>query len=230
MIYKNVKNFFTIFRKQRIDIFRNKKILLMFLIFPLMGLFYKIIASDGEQLSGMIFLVMNIIMPPITCMASTICEEREKGTLRCLIFSGVNPLEYFCGTGLCLGMFCFIGTCIVAMIYESAGSNDGLILGISGVAILGSMLVGAIIGLLAKNQVSVAPLAAPISLVLGMSAILGMTNDQMHSITQYIYTQAIIDIIIKGEITLKQVICIIVNFTIFFLLFIVMYMKKKRVD
>lgn len=125
---------------------------------------------------------------------------------------------------------CFIGTCLVAMTYGGVGSNDELILGIASVAIVGSMLLGAIIGLLAKNQVSVAPLAAPISLVLGMGAVFGMTNEQLHKTTQYFYTQVIMDVIIKGEITVTQILCIVVNFVIFFLLFIIMYRKKKWVD
>lgn len=230
MIMKSIKNIVSIFEKQKTDIYRNKKALLMFFIFPIMEFIYIFISVDRDLSSDGIFLVMNVIMPPITCMASTICEEREKGTLRCLVFAGVTPIEYFIGTGLCMGLFNFISTCLTAMIQNDTNINSVLLLGTAGIGIFCSMLIGAVIGLLAKKQVSVASLTAPVSLLLAMSALLGLSNPHVHKYTQFFYSQSIIDVVMKRTLTIKSSFVIFINIIIFGIIFIKMYEQRKRTD
>lgn len=225
----SIRKIKAIFEKQKIDIYRNKRALLMFFIFPIMALIYQLISAEDLSSKG-VFLAMNVIMPPITCLASTVCEERESGTLRCLVFAGVKPVEYFIGIGLCMGLFHFISVCFSAMIQNDTSISSILLLGVAGSGIVCSLLIGADIGLIAKKQVSVASLSAPISLFLGMAAFLGLANPVVHKFTKYIYTQIIIDVVMRQPLTTNMALILISNIIIFGLLYIFMYGRRKRAD
>lgn len=228
-IIRSLKKTAAVFEKQKIDIYRNKRVLIMFFIFPIMSIVYQFISTDDTSSTG-VFLAMNVIMPPITCMASTICEERESGTLRCLVFAGVKPSEYFIGAGLCMGLFNFISACFSAMIQNDTSISSLLLLGTAGLGIICSLLVGADIGLIAKKQVSVASLSAPVSLFLGMAAFLGLANPTAHKFTQYFYTQIVVDVVMRQPLTISMAVIFLANLSVFGLLFIIMYGRRKRAD
>lgn len=230
IIYSSVKKIISIFLKEKIDIFRNKKMLMMFLIFPIIAIFYTNVDVGTDQLSGMVFMVMNVIMPPLTCISGTVSEEREKGTLRSLIFAGVKPYEYFIGIGICMGLFNFIGTCIIGMVYNNSSPDAGSVLIVAMISIVCSMILGANIGISAKNQISASSMAAPISLALGMLALFGLGNDNIHKYTQYIYTQAVTDMILKNEVTIKGISVMIINAVILFGIFVAIYMRRYKAD
>jgi len=201
----------------------------MFLIFPILTIFYLLIERDGIQASGMMFMVMNVVMPPITLLASAVSEEREKGTLRSLIFAGIKPIEFFVGVGLCMGMFNFASTCIIGIILGN-GDGAGLILATAGIAIICSMLFGITLGLYTKNQVNVAPSSATLSMLLGISAVLGSANEKVYKVTRFFYTQVTMDIFLENEISRGQFLILFTNFLFFLILFILIYLRRNKAD
>ncbi|MBS5112496.1 MAG: hypothetical protein KHZ15_07405, partial [Coprobacillus cateniformis] len=67
-----------------------------------MKLVYGSMAGDeAGNLSGYVLsigVVMNICMSGIYCVAASLAEEKEKNTLRTLMTSSVNGLEFFLGS------------------------------------------------------------------------------------------------------------------------------------
>ncbi len=192
-----------------------------------MSLFYTMM--EHEQESFYLFMLMCSIMVPITCVASTISEENEKGTLRSLIYAGISSCEYFIGIGMCIGLLCFVSICLIGMI-SGDSSNTGIVLAVMGVSIMISSLIGAIIGTAVRSQINVSAITAPSSLVLGMFPVIGLMKESVHNITQYTYSQIVLDVVMEKQITTQQILLLGVNFLILFILFAVAYRKSVFVD
>ena len=113
-----MKNITAVFLKQIKETFRNKTILIQFLMFPVM----VIIMENAIKLENMpehffvkLFAVMFVGMAPLTCMSAIISEEKEKNTLRALMMSNVKPFEYLLGVGLCIYYVHYRSSCFCSM-------------------------------------------------------------------------------------------------------------------
>ena len=91
-----MNNIAAVFKKQIKDTFKNKAILIQFVMFPVLTL----IMNEAIQIEEMpknyfvtMFAAMYIGMAPLTSMAAVIAEEKEKNTLRVLMMSNVRPHE-----------------------------------------------------------------------------------------------------------------------------------------
>ena len=113
-----MKNITAVFLKQIKETFRNKTILIQFLMFPVM----VIIMENAIKLENMpehffvkLFAVMFVGMAPLTCMSAIISEEKEKNTLRALMMSNVKLFEYLLGVGAYVFIMCIIGAVVFAV-------------------------------------------------------------------------------------------------------------------
>ena len=104
-----MKNIDAVFLKQLKETFKNKAILIHFLMFPLM----VIVMENAVKLENMpehffvkLFAIMFVGMAPLTCMSSIISEEKESNTLRVLMMCNVKPFEYLTGIGLYVWIMC----------------------------------------------------------------------------------------------------------------------------
>lgn len=93
---------FIILKKQFKDTFKNKSILIQFVMFPLLA----VIMTNAISLENMpanffgtLFASMYVGMAPLTGIFAIISEEKEKHTLRVLLMAGVSPVQYLLGTG-----------------------------------------------------------------------------------------------------------------------------------
>ena len=91
-----MRNSIIIIKKQLKDTFKNKTILIQFLLFPIMTL----VMENAINMEGMpdlfftkLFSVMYIGMAPLTSVAAIISEEKEKNTLRVLMMANVKPWQ-----------------------------------------------------------------------------------------------------------------------------------------
>lgn len=212
-----------IFNKQKIDIMRNKQQLIILGIFPCMSLLYKMI--DHETTSFYLFMLMCSIMVPITCMSSTVSEENDKGTLRSLIYAGTHAYQYFIGVGLCIGFLTFISVCLIGII-SGESTDTSLVLGVMSISIIQSLLIGALIGIVTKRQINVSAMSAPSSLILGMIPVIGSSSNSIHRITRFLYSQVVLDIVIKRHYDVNQIIILIINVIILFVTFVTFYSKN----
>ena len=86
--------------KQFCDTLKNKLLLLLIFMYPVLAYIFYFLLKDTQEAVNIvipIFITMHIIMAPIVCMSSIISEEKEKNTIKVLLFSGIRSYEYLLG-------------------------------------------------------------------------------------------------------------------------------------
>lgn len=178
--------------KQMKDTFKNKAILIQFLMFPVM----TIIMENAMKIDNMpkhffanLFAVMYIGMAPLTSMSAIISEEKEKNTLRVLHMSNVKAPEYFAGNALYIWSLCMLGSVVIGL----AGGYQGEVLIkfmlVMAVGHLISTMLGATIGAFSKNQMMATGISVPVMMVFSFLPMLSMFNETIKSVAKVFYSQ-----------------------------------------
>lgn len=189
-----MKNIAAIFQKQLKDTFKNKTVLIQFLMFPIMSL----VMESSIHIEGMpdhffanMFATMYIGMAPLTSMAAIISEEKEKNTLRVLLMSNVKSAEYLIGVGSYIWIACMLGAFIIGIAGNYRGTLLLLFLMIMAVGIVVSLLIGAAIGTLSRNQMMATSITVPVMCLFSFLPMLSMFNETIEKIAKIAYSQQI---------------------------------------
>lgn len=224
-----VTNMTAIFQKQIKDTFKNKTILIQFIMFPIL----TIIMENGIKIDGMpshffanLYAVMYIGMAPLTSMAAVISEEKEKNTLRVLLMSNVKPVEYLLGIGGYIWIICMAGSCVFGICGEYRGKAWGTFMFIMAVGTLVSILIGAAIGTWSKNQMMATSITVPVMMVFSFLPMLSMFNINIEKISRITYSGQINLLIKKAEISTESMAVILLNMVIAMILFGYAYRKR----
>lgn len=227
-----MRNISVIFLKQLKDTLKNKAVLIQFVMFPLMA----VIMENAVKIENMpqkffvkLFSVMFVGMAPLTCVSSIISEEKEKNTLRVLMMSNVKPFEYLCGIGSYVWLMCMAGTAVFAICGKFSEKELGLFLLIMAVGVILSELIGAVIGIFSRNQMSATSITVPVMMIFSFLPMLSMFNDKIEIIANLTYTQHISDIINGLEdssVTMENITVPVVNFLLTAILFVYTYKKR----
>ncbi len=227
-----MKNITAVFMKQIKETFKNKAILIQFLMFPVM----VIVMENAVKLEDMpehffvkLFAVMFVGMAPLTCMSAIISEEKEKNTLRALMMSNVKPFEYLVGVGFYVWLMCMAGAVVFAVCggYESMDFCAFMLIMSTGILL--SELTGAVIGVFSKNQMSATSVTVPVMMIFSFLPMLSMFNESIEKIARITYSQQM-NVLINGlgtaDVKAESVIVIAVNFAFMAVLFAVAFKKK----
>ena len=172
---------------------------------------YQYVLGDGKMTDDLaayvmsLGVVMNIGMTGIYCTSLLLAEEKEKKTLRVLMM----PVSGYRMTGNAL------------LIYT----------GITVLSTLISTVIGMLVGIFAKDQVSTGTLITPVLLVLMFIPMFGELVDVLAEISKYLFTGVIMEMILNlaaGEKPFKTVsiIAMVVEFAAAILLFTVFYRRN----
>lgn len=188
------KKIAAIFKKQAKETLKNKEILLQFVMFPAIA----VIMESFVKVEGMpenyfvkLFAMMYIGMAPLTVMSAVIAEEKEKNTLKMLMFSDVRPWEYLIGTGSCVWMVCMAGATVFGMVGKYQGAELVQFLSVMAVGILTAMLFGAGIGTYSRTQMMATSVTVPVMLVFSFLPMLSMFNENIRKVADLVYSQQI---------------------------------------
>ncbi|MBR5975594.1 MAG: ABC transporter permease [Clostridiales bacterium] len=221
-----------IFRKQILDTRKNRAVLIQFIMFPIM----TIVMSNAIKVDDMpeffylkLFSIMYMAMAPIVSMSAIISEEKEKGTLRALMMSNVSPMSYLLGVGVYDFLCCLIGTMLMS---KSCGLDDGpwwnyMCVIMSGLLI--SIVLGAAIGVLAKDQMAATSLAVPVMCIFTFLPMMAQFNDTIAKVAKFIYTQQLylaLNDINNVKIVTEGLIIIVVNALLVLGFFIIAFRKE----
>jgi len=240
-----------IFVKQARDALKNKGVLIQFLIFPIMAyIMTEMVAKPSEDIPNTIYVTMFAAMfagmTPLVMTAISIAEDREYKSLRFLAMAGVKPYEYLLGVG---GFVLFV-CALVSVVFSLIGGFVGMeMLRFVSALIIGSgasMLLGASIGILSKNQQSATAISTPIFMILAFVPMLALFNETLQKVAGVLYTQQINEIVgglsfeainnataEVGEMVseasvdvTKAYLIILANVAVFLILFVFAYKKK----
>ena len=189
-----MKNTIIIYRKQLKDTKNNVALWIQFVMFPVMAA----IMENSIRVEGMpehffvgMFTVMHVGMAPLTVSAAIISEEKEKNTLRMLLFANVKPLEYLCGTGGFVFTACMAGGVAFGFLGGYTGEKLLLFCLIMAAGILASMLFGAAIGGWSRTQIAATAVMTPVMMVFAFLPMLAMFNQTIEKIADIVYSQHI---------------------------------------
>ena len=220
----------TVFLKQVKETLKNKAILIQFVMFPLLAVIMEnSIKIDGmpEHFFAKLFSVMFIGMAPLTCMSSVISEEKEKNTLRVLMMSNVKPIQYLLGIGSYIWIMCMAGAAVFAEAGGYKGAEKGKFILIMAIGIILSMLVGAVIGIASKNQMSATSVTIPVMMVFSFLPMLSMFNETIEKIAKVTYSQQISLLVNNNfENMTGGIIVIAINLVLAAVLFFAAYRKN----
>lgn len=227
-----MRNVSAVLLKQMKETLKNKTILIQFLMFPVMTIIMETaikMEDMPEHYFVKIFSVMFVGMAPLSCLSAIISEEREKDTLRALMMSNVKAYEYLLGVGIYVWCMCMVGALVFAVCGEYSGKEFLVFMLIMAFGILVSGLIGAVIGIISKNQMSATSVTVPVMMVFAFLPMIAMFNASFEKIARVTYSQQM-TILINGigstAIKAESVIVIAVNFVIAAVLFAVVFKKK----
>ncbi len=179
-------------------------------------------------------VVMNIGMCGIYCPSLLLAEEKEKKTLRVLMTSSVSGMEFFFGSLLPI----FLVTSIINFVLiplsgcSVTGSNLAIFGLVTILATLTSCILGMLLGIFAKNQVSASTLTTPFLLILMLVPMFSSIVESLKSLSMFIFTGVVQDmitnIVIGADkvVDITSIIIMIVEVVLSALLFVYFYKKN----
>lgn len=230
-----IRNVKAILWKQGKDTFKNKEILIQFLMFPLLTVLMENIVKMPElpeHFFVTLFSVMYVGMAPLTSMSAIISEEKEKNTLRVLFMSNVTPMEYLFGVGLYVWSLCMLGAMVFCICGQYKESTGGYFLFLMWIGILVSVLVGAAIGTMSKNQMMATSITLPVMMMFSFLPMLSMFHSGIARLSKLTYSGQIhflISHMETMEISMESVLVLVVNMVVAGVVFGAAY-RRCRVD
>lgn len=179
-------------------------------------------------------LVMNLGMTGIYCPCLLLAEEKEKNTLRVLMTSSVNGLEFFLGSILPV----FIVTAIINFLlmpisgYMISGSDLAVFALVSILSSLTSCIIGMLLGIFAKNQVSAGTIITPVVLIFMLIPMFANMIEELSKISRFLFTGILMDMIAdistgaKEIIKPESIVILIAEVIISIALFVIFYRKN----
>jgi len=220
-----------IFIKQAKDMLKNPAVLVMFFVFPAVALIMTNLVVVEDIPPNMFVTMMASIfagMGLITSASGVISEDIEQKSLRFLMIAGVRPYQYLLGT---IGFYLLAGA-VISVVFALIGDFTGtetmkfLAVMISGTA--ASILLGAAIGMLSKNQQTSTALGMPVAMIVGFTPMIASFNETVGSIAGFMYTQQINVIVNDFSLNLAWPLSVIAaNIAVFTVLFVIAYRKKR---
>ena len=201
----------------------------------LMKILYRSIADgkinmDGYALS--LGVLMNISMS-VYCTAAALAEEKEKNTLRTLMTSSVNGLEFFLGSIIPVIILSTAVNvlCVFIVQLTLSGSQCGAYLIITTVCTFIASVVGMIFGIYAKTQVSASTITTPALIIFMMVPMLSGFSSILEKISNLLFTGIALNAISaisagKAPIHLSGIIVLSVEAFLSAALFLILYRKN----
>ena len=186
----------TIFIKQAKDTLKTPTVLIQFILFPVVAFIMTELVAKSENFEGMpvnmFVTMMSAIfagMGLLIVTAGIIAEDIEKKSLRFLVMAGVKPQQYLAGVG---GFLFILGT-ITAILFGLIGvfttEEFFKLVAVLTACVANSIILGAIVGMMSKNQQTATSLGMPIAMIMGFTPMIANFNETIYNGSKFLYTQ-----------------------------------------
>lgn len=175
-------------KKEFKDLPKNINVSLMCLLPLLLVLLLANMQGNipNQGMSGLDLLVlglnMNLVIVSIFAVSMLIAEEKEKNTMRTLMLSSVTPLEFLAGKGVVMFLFSFVTNIALFFVTGMEVKYLGQYILLTVIVTLIMMLIGGIIGIIAKNQMSTSVIGMPVIFVFLLVPFLVQANERFEVI------------------------------------------------
>lgn len=202
----------------------------------LMDVIYGKMTSDVTGMNAYALalgVLMNISMTGIYCVSAGLAEEKEKKTLRTLMTSSVNGLEFFLGSLIPAVLMTTVVNilCVFIVQLEMDPFQWGQFLIVTTAAALIASVIGMIFGIFAKDQVSASTITTPGILIFMMFPMFSGLSEKLESISSFLFTGIVFDGIADihagaPAVDLKGSILLVIEFIISVAIFLSLYRKN----
>lgn len=191
------------------DLTKNMNVF-VYIIMPLaFALLYSNMDTLPKDFVFSLCMVLNLSMVPVALMGTIIAEEKEKNTLRTLMLHDIRATEILFSKALICMLFVMINSILMFFI---VGFSMNQFLAYQIVCLLVSLAVvffGALVGLLAKNQMSAGLLSIPFMAIFMAPLFVNMVKSKLaSSISSILPTDAmmeIFDVISKNNLSISNI-------------------------
>ena len=230
-----MRNAAAVFIKQGLDMRRNPMTLIQFLVFPVVAFVFTVmVARPSPDIPDTMFVTMFAAifagMSVTVTIASVIAEDRERRSLKFLAMAGVKPQQYLLGVG---GFVAIVGLAIALMFALMSGFTGVQFARFWGVIALGvvtSTVLGATLGILARNQQAATAIATPVAMVLGFAPMLAQFSPSVAKVFSVFYTQQVSVLANDPTASLtRPLLVILANLVTLSALFVVAYRRRGLV-
>ncbi|MCL2500871.1 MAG: ABC transporter permease [Defluviitaleaceae bacterium] len=221
-----------IFKKQLKDTYKNMVVLIQFFLFPVVAwVMTEMVAKSDENIPNTMFVTMMAAifagMGLIPLVASIIAEDRERKSLRFLVMAGVKSGAYLLGVGSVILLVSILPAFAFSFIAGYAGREFWLFTAVIMSGVAASILIGATVGIVSKNQQAATGLAMPIAMVLGFGPMIAPFNETVARIFHPFYTMQFTVVVESTYTYAWQPFAIIwANVAVLTVLFIIAYAVK----
>ena len=159
----------------------------------LMDILYERISGGAAAMNAYALamgMLMNISMMGFYCTAASLAEEKEKNTLRTLMTSSVNGLEFFLGSLIPVVMMAEAVNVICVFIVQLSMTpvQWASYLAVTTAASVIASVVGMLLGIFSKNQVTASTLTTPFVLVFMMIPMFTGFSETLQTISMFFFT------------------------------------------
>ena len=199
----------------------------------LMKLVYRAVTEGAFDLSAYALslgVLMNILMEGVYCTAAALAEEKEKNTLRTLMTSSVNGLEFFLGSFIPVLLMCTAVNVLCALIagVSMDASQWAAYLAVAIACSAISTVIGMIFGIYAKTQVSASTITTPVLIMLPMFS--GF-SEILEQISGFLFTGIVFEAIANINsglpvIDIQSGVILSAEFILSVILFLALYRKN----
>ena len=205
---------------------------LLFNVFVLVGLFVPVamafllmtsMTNTGDILS--IAVLMNIVMGGMNTTCCLIAEEKEKKTLNVLITSTVTAGDFLLSNALVTLTLIMSVNLFIYCLVGSTGISLVTFMLLTTLCSIPSTVVGAIIGMISKSQMSASAMVMPVLMLLLFGPMF-FSDLFVFRLTFAYQMMMILTELLEGSITFSRMIIVVVNLILLATVFAVLYKVK----
>lgn len=230
----HITNINALFIKQIKDVFKNKQVLILYFIYPLIALIMT--QSIGKQSGSSLFFLsifatMHCVFTPLVSTASFISEEKEKNTLRVLIMSNISFREFL----LSIGSFVLLLTVTTGSSFlfmdPALMRNLPIFLCSMAIACCISIIIGVAVGLYSHSMSAANGFAVPLGMLFSFLPMLSSFNTDIEQFSKFTYGQQISYLLIKDKpLTIFGCLVIFFNFLLFLFIAYFLFSKNHKTE
>lgn len=196
-----------LFRKELKDFTKNANVSAMCLLPIAFAFLYSNIFGNnpehGMDKTLILFLClnMNLVMVCSFAMSMLIAEEKEKNTMRTLFLSSVSPAEFLAGKALVVLGFLLVTNTAIFFIVGVGTQHYVLYTLLSLLLAVVMVELGAVIGLIAENQMATGVVGMPIIMSFLLIPLLAEVSEMLKKIADFLpftHLQAMLGKVLRG--------------------------------
>ena len=182
-------------------------------VYIIMPLAFALLYANMDTLSSdfvfSLCMLLNLSMVPVALMGTIIAEEKEKNTLRTLMLHDVSATEILFAKALICMLFVMLNNILMFFIVGFSMNQFPAYQTVGFLVSLAVIFFGALVGLLAKNQMSAGLLSIPFMAIFMAPLFIQMTKSKLASnISSVLPTDAmmkIFDAISKNHVSISSI-------------------------